>query len=469
MSDRGHVLVVTPQAVGEWWVEATRRAAAGEFRPWAHQQRFLDWVADKPAAMAAIGMGGGKTPSALIAAGLLGVPSNPLLLTTGPTAKRAKTLRQAVEIAGAVPVVAVANYDAVWQGELGKAVASVPWSWIILDESHRAKAPMGRASKWLAALATKNPTARRLCLTGTPMPNGPLDLYGQFRFLAPDVLGTSWTRCRSRYAETHPMFPSQIKRYLRQDEFARLTDPFIWRVATEDVIDLPEETHQQIPVELSPATRRFYKEFERELVAEIDGGVVTATNALARTIKLRMATSGYARPEESAMPVPIDGIPGKRAALRDWLEDIDKAEPLVVFFVFRCDAIEIEALCRETGRGYSEVSGARKDLGDWQRGKTDVVAVQIRSGSEGIDLTRARHAVFWSVDWSPGVYEQALRRIRRPGQQASCCHYYHLVARDTVDEAVYRALTSKGDVIAEVLGRLSSRSAVAAGARGDDA
>jgi SNF2 family DNA or RNA helicase len=452
-----HVLVVTPQAVGEWWVEATRRAAAGEFRPWAHQRQFLDWLADKPAALAAIGMGGGKTPSALLAAGLSGVPSNPLLLTTGATRKRAERLRLAVEIAGRVPVVAVTNYDAVWQGDLGKAVQSVPWSWIILDESHRAKAPMGRVSKWLAALAARNPNARRLCLSGTPMPNGPLDLFGQFRFLAPDVLGASWTRCRSRYAETHPMFPSQIKRYLRQDEFAALTDPFIWRVATEDVLDLPEETHQQIPVELSPATRRFYREFERELIAEIDGGVVTATNALARTVKLRMAASGYARPEESAAPIPIDGIPAKRAALRDWMEDIDKSEPLVVFFVFRCDATEIEALCRETGRGYSEVSGARKDLADWQQGKTDVVAVQIRSGSEGIDLTRARHAVFWSIDWSPGIYEQALRRIRRPGQQAKCCHYYHLVARDTVDEAVYRALTSKQDIIESVLGRLSSR------------
>jgi SNF2 family DNA or RNA helicase len=457
MTERRHVLAVTPQAVDEWWIEATRRAAAGEFTPWPHQRQFLEWLGDKPAALAAIGMGGGKTPSALLAAGLSGVPSTPLLLTTGPTNKRAERLRQAVKLSGTVPVVAIANYDAVWRGKLGEAVQSVPWSWIILDESHRIKSPSGRASKWLAALAAKNPTARRLCLTGTPMPNGPLDLYGQFRFLAPHVLGTSWTRCRSRYAETHPMFPSQIKRYLRQDEFARLTDPFIWRVATEDVLDLPDETHQQIAVELSPATRSFYREFERELIAEIDGGIVTATNALARTTKLRMATSGYARPEESALPVPIDGIPGKRAALRDWMEDLGKTEPLVVFFVFRCDADEIAALCRETGRGYSEVSGREKSLADWQQGKTDVLAVQIRSGSEGIDLTRARHAVFWSVDWSPGVYEQALRRIRRPGQKAACCHYYHLVARDTVDEAVYRALITKQDIIESVLGRLSSR------------
>lgn len=453
----GHVLVVTPQAVGEWWADAVTRASAGEFRPRSHQSQFIDWLGDKPAAMAAIGMGGGKTFCALLAAGLSGVPANPVLLTQGPTKRRAERLRQAIELAGPTRQVVVCNYDAVWQGELGKAVAAVPWSWIILDESHRAKAPQGRCSKWLAALAAKHPQARRLCLSGTPMPNGPLDLYGQFRFLDSSVLGTSWVRCRSRYAETHPMFPSQIKRYIRQDEFARLTDPFVWRVATEDVLDLPEETHQQIAVTLSPATMRFYREFERELTSEIKAGTVTAENALARTVRLRMATSGYARPDGESVPALIDGMPAKRLALRDWLDDIDRAEPLVVFFVFRCDADEIHALCRETGRTCSEVSGREKTLGDWQAGRTDVLAVQIKSGSEGIDLTRAKHAVFWSQDWSPGVYEQALRRIRRPGQQATHCHYYHLVAKDTIDEAVYRALTNKTDVIQSVLGRLSSR------------
>lgn len=452
-----HVLVVTPQAVGEWWVEAVSRAAAGEFTLRRHQQTFLDWLGDKPGAMANIGMGGGKTLSAIAAAGLLGTRSSPVLLTQGPTKRRAARLRQAVELAGATPVVAVCNYDAVWQGELAKTVAAVPWSWLILDESHRAKAPQGRASKWLAALAAKHASARRLCLTGTPMPNGPLDMFGQMRFLAPEVFGSSYVRFRARYADVNPMFPSQVRRWLRQDEFARVTDPFVFKLATEDVIDLPEETHQRITVDLSPATRRFYAELERELTSEIAAGVVTCDNALARTIRLRQATSGFARADGAALPTLIDGMPAKRQALRDWLEDVDRAEPLVVFYVFSSDAREIEALCRETGRRYSEVSGSRKELAEWKEARTDVIGVQIRSGAEGIDLTRAAHAVFYSVDWSPGIYEQALRRLRRPGQQAATCHYYHLVARDTIDEAVYHALTNKADVVRAVMARYASR------------
>jgi len=457
MNQPGHILVVTPQAVGEWWAEAVERASAGGYVPRQHQTRFIEWLADKNGALAAMGMGAGKTLCALMACGVLGSPARPLLLTQGATKKRAATLKQAVMLAGATPLVAIANYDAVWQGDLGKAVAAVPWSWIVLDESHRAKSPTGRASKWLSSLAAKWPSARRLALSGTPMPNGPLDLFGQFRFIKPEVFGPSFVRCRARFAECNPMFPSQVKRYIRQEEFAEITDPWIWKVATEDVLDLPEETHQRITVDLSPATMKFYTTLERELTAEVKAGVVTCANALARTGKLRQATSGYARPDELQSPSLIDGTPAKRQALRDWLDDFDRAEPLVVFYVFTSDAREIEALCRETGRRYSEVSGREKTLADWKEGKTDVVGVQIRAGAEGIDLTRSSHAVFYSVDWSPGIYEQALRRIRRPGQQASHCHYYHLVARNTIDEAVYRALTTKSDVVSSVMARFQSR------------
>jgi SNF2 family DNA or RNA helicase len=452
-----NILVVTPQAVGEWWSEAVERASAGGYEPRQHQTRFVEWLGDKPGAMAAIGMGGGKTLCALMASGVLGRPARPLLLTQGATKKRAERLKQAVTVAGATPLVVIANYDAVWQGDLGKAIASMPWSWLILDESHRAKSPTGRASKWLAALAAKNQSARRLALTGTPMPNGPLDMFGQFRFVKPEVFGPSYVRCRSRFAEVNPMFPSQVKRYIRQEEFAEITDPWVWKVATEDVLDLPEETHQRIAVDLSPQTMRFYTELERELVAEVSSGFVTCANALARTIRLRQATSGYARVDEAEAASLIDGMPAKRAALRDWLDDFDRAEPLVVFYVFSSDAREIEALCRETGRRYSEVSGREKTLATWKAGNSDVLGVQIRAGAEGIDLTRSAHAVFYSVDWSPGIYEQALRRLRRPGQQSACCHYYHLVARDTIDEAVYRALTTKSDVVSSVMARLSSR------------
>ena len=71
MTKPGHILVVTPQAVGEWWCEAVERASAGCYVPRQHQTRFVEWLGDKPGAMVAIGMGGGKTLCAIMATGVL--------------------------------------------------------------------------------------------------------------------------------------------------------------------------------------------------------------------------------------------------------------------------------------------------------------------------------------------------------------------------------------------------------------
>jgi SNF2 family DNA or RNA helicase len=129
----------------------------------------------------------------------------------------------------------------------------------VLDESHRIKAPGGQASRYLARLAVKQQHARRLCLTGTPMPHSPLDLYGQFRFLDPQVFGTSYTRMRARYAECDVRFPSKVKFWKNQDELASKLDAHSWRVTADEVLDLPEAIHETIPVELSPKVMRFYR------------------------------------------------------------------------------------------------------------------------------------------------------------------------------------------------------------------
>jgi SNF2 family DNA or RNA helicase len=77
--------------------------------------------------------------------------------------------------------------------------------------------------------------------------------------------------------------------------------------------------------------------------------------------------------------------------------------------------------------------------------------VQIQAGSLGVSMVRAKHAVCYSLGYSLGEYEQALARIRRPGQEHPVT-YYHLVAEDTVDEKVYTALRDKKDVIETILG-----------------
>jgi SNF2 family DNA or RNA helicase len=450
------ILIICPQAVAPAWQRTVEQSGAGLLSAWTHQTAAALWLSQRErGGLLGMDMGTGKSFTALLALGLAGVRCYFVNLSRGPSKARAERLKQAALAAGKTPLVVVVNYEAVWRAEFGKAVEATQWDAILLDESHRIKSPGGTASRWLARLAAKQPQATRLCLTGTPMPHSPLDLYGQFRFLDPQVFGTSYTRMRARYAECDPRFPSKVRKWRNQDELAEKLNQHSWRVTADEVLDLPEAIHETVPVELSFAVRKFYWQLEKEMTAEIAAGTVTAANALTKLLRLAQATGGYCRVDDGGV-VPIDGTPAKRMALADRLEDLPVTEPVVVFCRFRTDLNDVAAVARELGREYAEVSGERKDLERWQAGDATILGVQMQSGGVGIDCSRAAYAFYYSLGYSLGDYEQSLARLRRPGQ-TRCVRYYHLVCEGTVDEQVYAALRERRSVVEAVLQQLSPR------------
>lgn len=453
----GDVLVICPQAVVPAWGQQI--SSCQSKNPWRHQQDAANWALSRRSAMLALDMGTGKTLTALMVVGRDRL--TPVLLGKGSTSSRAKAMDRAISLRSeGSRLVVVANYDSVWRGELGKAISKHKWSAIVLDESHRIKSPSGRASRWLASLARLNPDARLMCLTGTPMPHSPLDLYGQFRFLDPAVFGTNYARMRARYAECDNMFPSKVRRWIRQDELASILNKNSFRVTSSEVLDLPPVLHEVIPVTLSGRARLFYDSLEKDMVAKLESGTVVAANALTQLLRLQQATSGYAAVQVNETQVesrPIDVNPSKRVAFQEWLDDLPHDEPVVVFCRFRCDLREIAKACENLGRSCAELSGSSKDgLAHWQSGNASVLAVQIQSGGVGIDLTRASYCVYYSLGFSLGDYEQSLARLHRPGQ-TKCVRYYHLITENTVDEVVYDALKKRREVVEAVLHRLAKR------------
>jgi SNF2 family DNA or RNA helicase len=453
---RPHILVVCPQAVATAWGKVVAGAQAGLFAAWVHQTQAAQWYAERHAGMFSMDMGTGKTLAALMALDAMRHPLHFVDLCRGAGKQRAARLQAALSTASGKCLVVVVNYESVWRSALAPTIESVKWAAIVLDESHRIKAPGGQASRYLARLAAKQPHAKRLCLTGTPMPHSPLDLYGQFRFIDPQVFGTSYTRMRARYAECDVRFPSKVKFWRNQDELASRLDAHSFRVTADEVLDLPDAIHETIPVELSPKVMRFYRTLESEMTAELEAGTVTAANALTKLLRMQQGTGGYARIDGTAAAMPIDGTPAKRMALQDRLEDLPATEPVVVFCRFRTDLEDVAAVARELGREYAEVSGERKDLERWQHGDATILGVQIQSGGVGIDCSRACYAFYYSLTFSLGDYEQSLARLRRPGQ-TRCVRYYHLVCEGTVDAQVYAALRERRNVVEAVLRQLTPR------------
>ena len=447
--------------------------------PWPHQARGAEWLAGRYAGMLAYGMGAGKSLTTIGAISGWGAKRVLILCPRSvigvwrrefarhypgaidmvcldddrPTKSKAARYwrhRASYDLACQDSLhVCVINYESAWREPLGKTLVGHEWDVLVLDESHRVKSPTGKAAKYCAQLALR--ARRRVCLTGTPMPHSPLDIWSQMRVVEPAVLGTSFARFRAKYAVCHPVYPSKILRWKEQDELARKIEPWVLRVKTEDVVSLPGITHSVVGFQLAPKAQQIYESMEKEMFARLDDGEeVSAANVLVKLLRLQQITSG--RIDEHTIGSE------KSDTLLDLLGDVPAEEPVVVFARFREDLAELKKIAEKLGRTYGEISGTRRDLTEHATMPEGIglMAVQQQSGGVGIDLTGASIGVWYSLGFSLGDYDQAIARLYRPGQPKPVA-MYHLVAEKTVDEVVYDALAMRRDVVEVVLSQLQEK------------
>jgi len=429
---------------------------------WPHQVEALEFLRSHSAALLHLDMGTGKTR---IAADLLRDPGTlPALVVTRSKAITDGIWERECEGADIQPLrgklteraelikghdIVLTNYEAVWQKPIAAAILRIPWRTVIADESHHIKAAGSKVSMFFRALS---PARHRIALTGTPLGQTPLDVYGQFRFLDRRIFGNNFRYFRARYAIMggyedrvfQRMNPATEADFLRR--FRSITYHAEPDLGVPDGLDIPM-THS-----LPPAAARIYRELEDEFWAEVEGGEVTIANGGVKVLRLQQLASGHLRTDDGV----VRTIHTERADMFcDWLEDVDSAEPVVVFARFTHDLSEVRRVCAKLGRTYSEVSGRADDLVEWKGGATQVLGVQIQAGGEAINLTRAALCVYYSIGHSLLDYLQSRKRLIRPGQTQTV-RIYHLSARGTVDTDIYRALRNRDQVIQSLLARRSA-------------
>lgn len=443
---------------------------------WAHQREAVEFAAPRAAAMLAIPMGLGKTLSTIAIVGerqwartlILSpksvVPHWPrefakfaaypvrVVALDGRKSVAARVAQAEAAMRQPGPLVIVTNHEAAWRPEMSKFIERWRPECLVVDESSKAKDPFGAFSKWLGRMA---PLFRqRIALTGTPMSHSPLDIFAQYRFLDSRIFGHSFVRFRARYGVMGGWQGKQVIAYQNTDELAERFRSCAYECAA-DLISLPETVDTTRTVQLGQRAALLYKQIARDFWASVEAGEVTASNALTRMLRLQQITGGAVGLDlvesESAKDRRVERIDtAKQDGLQSVLEDLPSGEPVVVFARFTADLDAIHAACSAAGFSSAELSGRRSDLEAWQGGSADVLAVQVASGGFGVDLTRARVCVYYSLSWSLGEYLQSRKRTHRPGQTRSVL-YVHLVAEGTIDEQVYKALEARQDVIAAVL------------------
>lgn len=351
------------------------------------------------------------------------------------------------------PLVIVTNHEAAWRPAMSEWVTRWRPECCVVDEGHRAKDPFGSFSKWLGRMAVL--FRQRLILTGTPAPHSPLDLFAQYRFLDARIFGHSFVRFRTRYGVMGGWQGKQVVGFQNTDELAEKYRSIAYECGA-DVVSLPETVDTTTTVQLGPKAARLYQQIARDFWAGVESGEITASNALTRMLRLQQITGGNVGLDladgEDARDRRVERVDtAKRDALQQILEDLPANEPVVCFARFTADLAAVHEAAEAAGRTSAELSGRVNDLADWQAGEADVLAVQIQAGGVGIDLTRARVCVYYSLGFSLGEYLQSRKRTHRPGQTRSVL-YVHLVAAGTIDEQVYRALERRQAVIESVLG-----------------
>lgn len=379
-------------------------------------------------------------------------------LDRGTVADRAAEASAALRAADAGGrAVVVVNHEAVWRSELRDLALRTRWDAVVVDESHKIAAAGSRVSMFFSALGKR--AQRRLGLSGTPLSHSPLSAYGQARFLDPSVFGTSYIRMRMEYAVMGGFVgpdgrPKQIVGWRNLDQFERKLSVLCHRVRKADVLDLPPEVEEERTCRLEPEAERAYRAMRRDFVAEVDGGIVTAANALGKLLRLQQFTSGTVTDDDGT----VREVSGAKATLlREALEDV-AGQRAVVFCRFVADLDKIRAAAEALGLRHGEVSGRQKDLtphGTIPDG-IDVLAVQVAAGGVGIDLSAASVAIYYSTGFSLYEYVQSRGRLHRPGQTKSVL-VLHLSCEGTVDEDVMRALEKREDLVEGVLARMRAR------------
>ncbi len=360
------------------------------------------------------------------------------------------------------PVIVVVNYETARL--IAPTLEEIAFDLVIADESHRLKSHNSKQSLSLAK-AFKN-VPHKLAMTGTGWEDRPTDVYGQVRWLDPlivrgrpvSVMLGSWTKFFEHYVNYYTHNNIKIPRsYKNQTELSGELSYFTYLLNTADVLELPEQHHRVVNLDMPMEMRKVYGELEAEMIVNIGEDTVITDNKLVQLLRLHQITGGYYPNNEGKLVPLVAAVQNpKLQALKAIIDEIG-GEPLVIFTRFKQDVLLISGMLSVLNIKPLFLTGEINQQPEWQQGAGQVLIANISAGAEGINLNRARYCVYYSVGYSRTKYEQSLWRIRAQLDPANPVFYWHLCMLKTVDIDIRKALENKGKVADFIYKGLTNR------------
>nr|DAJ35921.1 MAG TPA: Helicase of the snf2 rad54 family [Caudoviricetes sp.]DAR99105.1 MAG TPA: Helicase of the snf2 rad54 family [Caudoviricetes sp.] len=311
---------------------------------------------------------------------------------------------------------------------------------VVIDELSSFKS--SKSTRWKALKSVRPFISRVVGLTGTPAPNGYIDLWAQMYLIdMGERLGKFITRYRETYFSSIGRGDIVFRYDLRegsQNKINSLISDICISMKAEDYLQLPKRLDYFEKVDLGKF-KKSYDKFERDCVLELfadDSETITAASAAALSNKLLQFSGGAVYDEERNAHL----IHSKKLEALEDIVEAANGEPILLFYAFKHE----ERRIIEHFKGLKVVKLDGTDtIEAWNKGEIDIAIAHPASVGHGLNLQHGGNIIVWyGLTWSLELYQQANARLHRQGQTKPV-KIYHLISKGTIDEEVVNSLNKK--------------------------
>lgn len=330
-----------------------------------------------------------------------------------------------------------------------------PFDMVVVDESSSFK---NHQAKRFRALRRVRPRISRIVeLTGTPAPNGLMDLWAQLYLLdLGERLGRTIGGYRERYFDPDQRNAQQIFSYKPKPGAAEAIQTAISDICVsmraEDYLQLPDCIVDDIPVVLDTKAQQQYDQMEKDMLLRVDEALIDAGTAAALSNKLLQMCNGAVYDETRAVFEIHDC---KLEAFAELIEGLN-GQPALVFYNFRHDIPRLHKVLSGRRLRVRELL-TPQDEAAWNNREVDILLAHPASAAFGLNLQDGgNHVIWFGLNWSLELYQQANKRLHRQGQ-AQKVIVHHLAVQGGRDEDVIAALGDKGATQEALIESLKAR------------
>lgn len=312
---------------------------------------------------------------------------------------------------------------------------------VVIDELSSFKSYQ---SKRFRAMMKVRPTIRRIVgLTGTPSPNGLMDLWAEYRILDMGKrLGRYITHYRNQFFAPDKRNGSIVYSYkLRpgaEEEIYDLISDITISMKVADHLRMPECVYSQAEVDMNSGEQELYDSLRKDLIVSLHGEEIDAVNAASLSNKLSQLANGAVYAEGKKVLAFHD-------RKLDKLEDLIEAangKPVMVAYWFKHDLQRIVERLHQKHIPFLTID-APNSVERWNRGEIPVMLIHPAAAGHGLNMQQGGSTLIWyGVTWSLELYQQTNARLWRQGQTRTVV-IHHIICKGTIDGRIMASLLAK--------------------------